>query len=294
MNVIVVSSIRQLSSALNVIRDFKGRSTVLWRSKDAFRNAVNLLRGQENIRLHKCESLAVYLYAVAKLWFSSICKAEVVVIGDNRSFLNSIVLYLNSKRYFYVSDGVGDDISDGRNYVSHNSLVRIFKSQFFNLIPQRKIEVGEAESKTISTKVDIKEAYFIGQCLSEKGTLTLEKEVQLIKKEICDHSYYAWSYIAHPGDSELKLSTIQEAVSKIKIVRPSISIEYLIAGLDKIPGYYLTFYSTAILGISNASSKVICEYSRAILPLLTSRKFDEVMKVYGMFENQRITHKDQE
>ena len=294
MNVIVVSSIHQLSSALNVIRDFKGNSTVLWRSKDAVRNADNLLRGWENIKLHKCESLAAYLYAVTKLYFFSSCKAEVIVIGDNRSFLNSIALYLKSRRYFYVSDGVGDDISDGRNYVGHNSLVRIVKSIFFNLIPSRKIEFGEAEGNTFSTKVDITRAYFIGQCLSEKGTLTFEEEVNLIKTEICSTSNYEWSYIAHPKDSELKLNTIGEISSKIKVVRPDISIENLLESLDQIPGYCLTFYSTAIIGVSSASNKIKCEYTRSILPFLTSNKADEVKRVYELFENQRIAYKVQE
>jgi hypothetical protein len=291
MNIIIVCSIHQLVSAIEINSIKEESITILWRSKDAFTNAENYLNSKniDYSNFLRCDNIIKYLlFFSIYLMKSQIKPMNSVIIGDKRSFTNAIFLWLKSDRFFYVSDGAGDDVSENRQYINHSNYIGSIKAILFKFLPVRNIEKNSLLIKTIKPAVNLREAYFIGQCLSEKHTLTLEREISLLIAELANKDSLKWSYIAHPKDSENKLHVLAEKVEGLNIIRPKISLEFYLMDLEVIPHYYLTFYSTAALLVSSMSDEVECRFSEAILPYLSQKKVSEVVKVYELFKSKGV------
>jgi hypothetical protein len=219
------------------------------------KNIVNYLK-IDNISyiLIKTKNRTIFDYA--KLIFNRIqylfTKVDKVFIGNYHSgFLNLIMKQFNKKKIILLDDG--SKTIAIQNDFTENNFYNIFSMYDIKAILNQKIYKNEYSCITKICKnkeTRNQDILFLGMKLSEYGIISEEYYMELITKISNYYNDKNIIYIPHRGESQKKLSLIEEY--------KNISIKYLeypveLYGLyeDTIPYKVASFYSTALLTMKN-------------------------------------------
>lgn len=155
------------------------------------------------------------------------------IVGDVRSNLTQVRLFMHRKRTIVLSDGIGNIVArkamkgDSGLYYSYEEMK--FISRYIG--KRGRWPLTFVEYSTPSLFRFTNKTYFIGQALSENYLVDMSEEIDKITSEDFDF------YIAHPKDSDLKLSLLsQVGVESLRILEPA--EDYLINnGFECLMGF---------------------------------------------------------
>lgn len=279
---IICSSLPQLVSAIEIV-PLSSKCKILYRgSIEIDSKQLREFLGQRDVSILNCSRLPMYLAHLSASIFKSY---ERVVIGDQRSLLNGLGLLVRSQYRTAVSDGMGDLVVDDKNYERHGFLIRSIKSTLRAVLRIPNPETVQSQVNR-SNSVLVNKTAIVGQCLSERCSISIDAELNALSV-IIDEIDGPAIYFAHPEDSADKLYALASKFPDLDVQR-TLTIELHTSSSPEVADRYVGFYSTALSSVKNILPDAKVFYDDRILGDLSSEKILEVKKIFQFFQKSGI------
>lgn len=225
-------------------------------------------------------SRSAYFLTIIGLWFASIFRpsqVKLIIVGDRRSLSNRLAHFIFCRQRIIVSDGIGDELAD--YYYDDSRLRYLAKRVIFGLMPSHEFMTA-VFAADLSQKNRNDEIWIIGQCLSERGDMDYDKELDNHRKLAKGlRSLAQVIYFQHPKDAEEKLAELGLIYDK---VRATSGFETYVQEADTLPQQIIVFYSTVGLNMVKMGYDSVCF---VILDGLVSKRRDGVQEYIALFRN---------
>ncbi|WP_422529149.1 polysialyltransferase family glycosyltransferase [Serratia fonticola] len=308
-NFFVIESPLQACSAIKVGNTIDGLNWFLVRLNGEVKNdqlikeAFHGSRFHGNVFFFKCKkgNKINIISLIVKCYFFCISKHPVnnrIFIGHWHSIWMRVLAYLlNARNVNVLDDGLAtldalNRLESSLNKPSFHKIKMLLYPTFYSSFAdestyQKLFKLARNEKKT--GKRDDEFAIIIGSPLVEKGILT-ESNYNIYFENMISYAsehYNTILYIPHRAEYmyEKKLGSI----SSITIKNIDVSIEQYIYKLNILPGAVISFYSTALVNISNEYDDIKCISIVIKLDDINSKFKDRVNEAYVYFsKNNKI------
>ena len=274
-NVSVAASPLQLLNCIEAIHHFKMRNNILILLKTT--NTQSLSQMEKLMLFIEWENIyyvSLPEKVLEKLFFSKIIetslkeiekgKIQSLVVGEYQStHVHHIVNYLNNKNIYLVDDGMSllsYNVYRKNKTIKQKVIKLVYQFLFYKLkdIKYKLFTIFEIEdSSTIKNEYTFfknyinqversDEVYFIGQPLIELNLMEEKTYITELRKILKFYNKKKFVYILHRRQDESLIKQISAALQfEYKKFDNLIELEMLSSA--KVPLYFATFFSTAIL-----------------------------------------------
>lgn len=223
--VLVIASQYQLDSALSFLD----------------KTALPLIIDRRYISLLRYFLKLFYLFIIVMIKRR---KFDNIMVGDRRSLVNRIAHLVPSRQKIIISDGAGDVIDEA--YYDDATILKLTKKIIFSCLPNYEFKKRSFDFD-LRRKPRHDAVWVIGQCLSERGDMSVQGEMELHQKLARTLSKKAaCHYLLHPKDSEQKRHILSQFYDEII---DTCGFEDYVKNAASLPAQMVTFYSTAAFSL---------------------------------------------